>query len=148
MRVLLIEDEIAKEKDILKHLKDIQLDDVTVRHSITSGIAEIRENDFDYILLDMSLPIFDTDDAAHFDDNEFETFGGNFVLEELDRIDYHVKVIVITAFDILGEGTEGWNFLFQPMNKDTYPEIIKILQDLKASEKKNIELAEQVLALN
>jgi len=51
-------------------------------------------------------------------------------------------------FDILGEGTEGWNFLFQPMNKDTYPEIIKILQDLKASEKKNIELAEQVLALN
>lgn len=50
-------------------------------------------------------------------------------------------------FEILGEGTEGWNFLFQPMNKDTYPEIIKILQDLKASEKKNIELAEQVLAL-
>ena len=51
-------------------------------------------------------------------------------------------------FDILGEGTEGWNFLFQQMNKDTYPEIIKVLQELKASEKKNIELAKQILALN
>ena len=51
-------------------------------------------------------------------------------------------------FDILGEGTEGWNFLFQPLDKDTYSEIIKILQDLKESEKKNIELAEQILALN
>ena len=51
-------------------------------------------------------------------------------------------------FDILGEGTQGWNFLFEPMNKDTYPELIKIMQELKASEKKNIDLAEQILALN
>ena len=105
MKILLIEDEIAKEKDILKYLKEINYNEVTVKHSITSGIAEIREHHYNYILLDMSLPIFDTDDATHFDDNEFETFGGNFVLEELDRCDYKAKVIVITAFDILGEGS-------------------------------------------
>ena len=51
-------------------------------------------------------------------------------------------------FEILGEGTEGWNFLFQSLDKNTYPEIIKILQDLKISEKNNIELAKQTLALN
>ena len=46
-------------------------------------------------------------------------------------------------FDILGEGTEGWNFLFEPVNKERYPEVIKIMQELKESEEKNVELAEQ-----
>jgi len=50
-------------------------------------------------------------------------------------------------FDILGEGTEGWNFLFEPVNKERYPEIIKVLQELKASEEKNMELVKQILAL-
>lgn len=140
MKILLIEDEIAKEKDILKHLKDIQFDNVVVKHSITSGIAEIRENVFDYILLDMSLPIFDTDDAAHFDDNEFETFGGNFVLEELDRIDYQAKVIVITAFDILGEGSSRieLNQVEQGLLED-YPDIFMgtIFYDASSVEWKN-----------
>ena len=51
-------------------------------------------------------------------------------------------------FDILGEGTEGWNFLFEPVNKECYPELIKILCELKASEEKSVKLADQLLALN
>lgn len=105
MRILLIEDEITKEQDILKFLDELDTEvTVEVKHSITSGIAEIREKQFDYILLDMSLPIYDNDDIQYLEHNEFETFGGNYVLDELDRIEYDVRVIVITAFDILGEG--------------------------------------------
>lgn len=105
MRILLIEDEITKEQDILKFLHELISDaTVEVKHSITSGIAEIREKQYDYILLDMSLPIYDNDDVQYMEHNEFETFGGNYVLDELDRIEYSVKVVVITAFDILGEG--------------------------------------------
>jgi len=51
-------------------------------------------------------------------------------------------------FDILGEGTEGWNFLFEPVNKERYPEVLKIMQELKANEENNIELVKQILALN
>lgn len=51
-------------------------------------------------------------------------------------------------FDLLGEGTEGWNFLFEPVNKECYPEITKVLQELKASEEKNMELAKQISVLN
>ena len=51
-------------------------------------------------------------------------------------------------FDILGEGTQGWNFLFEPVNKGRYPEVLKIMQELKESEEKNVELAEQILVLN
>lgn len=105
MRILLIEDEITKEQDILKFLSELDTEvSVEVKHSITSGIAEIRDRQYDYILLDMSLPIYDNDDIQYLEHNEFETFGGNYVLDELDRIEYDVNVIVITAFDILGEG--------------------------------------------
>lgn len=105
MRILLIEDEITKEQDILRFLHELNAGFIVdIRHSITSGIAEIRETQYDYILLDMSLPVYDNDDVHYLDDNEFEAFGGNYVLDELDRIEYAVKVVVITAFDILGEG--------------------------------------------
>jgi len=48
-------------------------------------------------------------------------------------------------FDILGGGTEGWNSLFEPVNKECYPESVKIMQELKASEERNVELAKCVI---
>ena len=48
-------------------------------------------------------------------------------------------------FDTLGGGTEGWNSLFEPVNKECYPEIVKIMQELKASEERNVELAKCVV---
>lgn len=48
-------------------------------------------------------------------------------------------------FDILEGGTEGWNNLFEPVKKECYPEIIKIIQELKASEEKNVELIKDVI---
>lgn len=70
-----------------------------------SEIMAFRQKKYDYILLDMSLPLYDHDDIAYADDNEFETFGGYFVLDELDRKQSKSRVIVITAFDILAEGS-------------------------------------------
>ena len=48
-------------------------------------------------------------------------------------------------FEILGGGTEGWNTLFEPVDKQCYPEIIKIMQELKASEEKNVEFTKCVI---
>lgn len=48
-------------------------------------------------------------------------------------------------FDILEGDTEGWNNLFEPVNKECYPEIIKIIQELKTSEEKNVELIKDVI---
>ncbi len=107
MTILLIEDEVSKEQNILHFLEtECPMADVTVRRSITSGIIELRKQDFDFVLLDMSLPLYDNDDIEYADDNEFETFGGNFVLDELDRRELKSQTIVITAFDILGEGSK------------------------------------------
>lgn len=105
MTILLIEDEISKEQNILQFFRtEYPAANVTVKRSITSGIIELRTKEYDFVLLDMSLPLYDNDDVKYADDNEFETFGGNFVLDELDRRELKTKTIVITAFDILGEG--------------------------------------------
>lgn len=105
MTILLIEDEISKEQNILQFLQmEYPTANIIVKRSITSGIIELRAREFDFVLLDMSLPLYDNDDVEYADDNEFETFGGNCVLDELDRRELKSKTIVITAFDILGEG--------------------------------------------
>ena len=52
----------------------------------------------------MSLPLYDISDSMEYEeDNDFETFAGIDLLEELVRIDSEKKVIIITAFDVLGE---------------------------------------------
>ena len=43
--------------------------------------------------------------------------------------------------EMLGEGTEEWNSLFEPVEKTCYPEIVNVLEELKASEERNVELA-------
>lgn len=49
-------------------------------------------------------------------------------------------------FEILGGGTEGWNTLFEPVDKARYPEIMETLGGLKASEERNIELAKCMIS--
>lgn len=105
MRILIVEDERGKENNITNFIKDTFSDAaIAVRHSVTAGIIAIRQLEFDYVLLDMSLPLFDFDDMKYSEGNEFETFGGNAVLDEIDRLEKNCKVIVVTAFDVLGEG--------------------------------------------
>ncbi|MBQ8546979.1 MAG: hypothetical protein IJ427_00630, partial [Lachnospiraceae bacterium] len=48
-------------------------------------------------------------------------------------------------FDTLGGGTEGWNSLFEPIDKGGYPEIVKTMQELKVSEEKNVEFTKCVI---
>ena len=43
-------------------------------------------------------------------------------------------------FDTLGGGTEGWNSLFEPIDKQCYPEVTKALEASKASEEQICEL--------
>jgi len=106
MTVLLVEDEVSKCRRISEYLNEsFPSINISVARSITSAIINIRHNTYDYLLLDMSLPLFDNTDLTHLDANEFDTFGGMAVLDEIDRLQLSCKVILITAFDTLGEGS-------------------------------------------
>lgn len=105
MNILIVEDEISKEQSIKKFIIDIIPDvEITTSRSITSAIINVRLKKFDFVILDMSLPLYDLNDMEYSEDNEFEALGGKFVLDEIDRLEKNSKVILITAFDVIGEG--------------------------------------------
>lgn len=105
LKVLLVEDELTKEKKLMNHICTIHPHvSLDIKHSITTAIIALRQNEYNYVVLDMSLPLYDFDDMEHSEDNEFDAFGGMSVLDEIDRLFKVCKVIVVTAFDKLGEG--------------------------------------------
>lgn len=106
MNILLVEDEVSKERNIVSFLHSRFEREVciSVAHSINTAKLELKHREFDLVLLDMTLPLFDNTDLQNSDTNEFDTFGGTAVLDEIDRRQLECKVVVITAFDTLGEG--------------------------------------------
>lgn len=104
MKILYIEDENSKaikvEKYVYKIISDCK---IRVRKSYTAGIIEIQNESFDLILLDMSLPLYDFQSGELEEADDFEVFAGIDIMEEMKRTGNYTKVIVVTAFDELGE---------------------------------------------
>lgn len=101
MEILYVEDEEVKALEVTNLLSENN--NVELRKSLNSGISAINEKKFDLIVLDMSLPLYDYETEDD-DENDFEPFAGIDILDELIRTGRDEKVVVITAFDILGEG--------------------------------------------
>ena len=102
IRTILIEDDSKKIEDIKEYLTNqLGCENFTVRESYQSGIREILKNDFDLLLLDMSIPTFDKTPLES--GGPYEKFGGYKVLREIIRKKRPVKTILITMFDDFGE---------------------------------------------
>lgn len=107
MRILIVEDEPSKERKIKQFLSSQFSVELDVVRSVISAKLKLKEkNDYDFVLLDMTLPLYDNDDLDYIDDNEFEPFGGESILDEIERLCIVTKVIIITAFDVLGDGAQ------------------------------------------
>ncbi len=109
MELLYIEDETSKANRIIKELTSYSAD-IILQHekSFTSGVIALRSKCFDLIILDMSLPLYDVG-SLNYCKNDFETFAGIEILDEMLRLELKSKVIVITAFDILGDSNNQIN---------------------------------------
>ena len=101
MKVLFVEDENVKQSNIVTYLKDeLGVENISVVNSLMGGMLALRNGKFDIVLLDMSLPLYDINGEDE-ELNEFEAFGGIEILDEIDRKELSVKVLVITAFDVI-----------------------------------------------
>ena len=106
MKILFIEDEIVKQNDILKYLNEELLQrDIEVVHSLMGGMLALGKSAYEMVLLDMSLPLYDLNGEDE-GINEFEAFGGIEILDEIQRKELSVKVLVITAFDVIEDDTK------------------------------------------
>ncbi len=65
---------------------------------------------------------------------------GETLMQLIESFRTTVNLYRKLMFEILGGGTEGWNTLFDPVDKEVYPEIIEVLEALRASEEQTCEL--------
>lgn len=105
MEILYVEDEKNKARQVIQVIQEnISSVNIHLSNSFNSALMEITRESIELILLDMTLPLYDvSDESVYEENNDYETFAGIDLLDELIRINSKKKVIVITAFDVLGE---------------------------------------------
>lgn len=105
MNVLVIEDSSYKAMEIISYLKKCNVDSITHKCSRNSGLYELQRaekenNPYNYLILDMQLPIYD---------NEFDTLekdAGLDILREIRRLKdirnncNELKVIMCSCEDV------------------------------------------------
>lgn len=74
---------------------------IVEKHSYNSGLRAIIGEEFDLLLLDMSIPTYDI--SLEETGGRTRPFGGKDILEQIQRKKISCKVIVITQFEIFGE---------------------------------------------
>jgi uncharacterized protein (DUF2164 family) len=98
MKILLIEDDRRKSEDIsnLIHLniENVILD---IKESYQSGIRSLLSEEYELLLLDMSIPTWDMSKDGR--GGSFEKFGGYKILKESKRKGIIVKTILVSMFE-------------------------------------------------
>lgn len=103
MNILIIEDDELKHEYLDKFIRGIfEHPDVQWRKSYQSALRELMENQYDLILLDMSMHIYEK--TAKESGGSFESYAGRMILSEIDINDIHTKVIVVTGYDVYADG--------------------------------------------
>ena len=106
MKVLLIEDDQNKVERVRSFLRD-NVPDLAIEHagSFNSGMRLLLGQNFDALILDMTLPMVDitTKDPSGF---KREHFGGRLVLREMQLRGINTPTVVLTQFDQFGDGPD------------------------------------------
>ena len=105
MKILVIEDDPNKASQVISFLKERDsAPEVIHKRSYQSGLKELYENSYDFVLLDMSLPTYDIKPGE--DAYKFRHLAGYDILAEIKRKKKSAQVIIVTQFERFGEGKQ------------------------------------------
>ena len=100
-KILIVDDDDFKINNIKDALNEVNANYIIdVEKSLNYGLRRIRKETFDIILLDMSMPTFNIKDSK-----DFDSYGGKSFLQEMNRKKVGIPVVVITQYDLFGEGS-------------------------------------------
>ena len=103
MKILIIEDDELKHQHLEKFVnKLLPNNSFTWKKSYQTGLKEIMSTQYDLVLLDMSMHIYEK--TAQESGGNFETYAGRMILNEIDINEIATKVIVVTGYDIYSDG--------------------------------------------
>ena len=99
-KILIVDDDHFKRNNIMFLLENMSENFTIINEkALNPGLCTLFESCPDVVLLDMSLPMFDLSEAKN-----FEPFGGLIFLEEMKRKGALNPTIIITQYEIFGEG--------------------------------------------
>lgn len=105
MNILIIEDNQLKRDKIIGFLNDSFPEfHVTYSASFNAGLSLSLENQYDLIILDMSLPTFDKTENNR--GGRFRVFGGREIAQRLNKYGKLNKFLVLTGYKDFIEDTE------------------------------------------
>lgn len=101
MKILIIEDDEYKANQIgdLINSKFGSAIILTIKQSFQTGMKAIIQEQFDLLLLDMSMPSFEGS-------GRHRAYAGLDILSEMRRKSVQIPTIVVTQYNIFGEGEE------------------------------------------
>ncbi|HEY5589754.1 MAG TPA: response regulator [Paludibacter sp.] len=119
MKILIIEDDPIKMSNIESLISSNFVNvDVVKCISYMGGVNEVLLNEFDLILLDMSLPLYDD----VFQTAKPKNFGGRDILKEMKRHKKKSCVKIITQYNEFDDGSISMKDLDAQL-KNIYPSI-------------------------
>lgn len=101
MKILIIEDDKIKIDKLSTLLAG---NEIIISEAFQPGLMELRQNYFDLLILDMTMPLWErtkNDISQH-----YEQLGGEKILREMKRKNITIPVILFTMFDKFPIGDE------------------------------------------
>ncbi|OUS15801.1 hypothetical protein A9Q93_06240 [Nonlabens dokdonensis] len=137
MKGLIIEDDPNKAKKVIGFIEgNFPNINMKLKISYQSGLKEIFQNQFDFILLDMSLPTYDQNTSSS--SGKPRNFGGRDILKEMKRYKKVSEVKILTQYNEFDGGSISINELHTQL-ESKYFEIYRgyIIYNSKRTEWQN-----------
>ncbi|MGJ8645760.1 MAG: response regulator [Marinomonas colpomeniae] len=108
-KILIVEDNLHKLEKI-KYFLSSEFQSITfdIAMSFTSGKKQSNEDDYDLVILDMSLPTYDKNVGES--GGRFRTFGGDEIARKLIKRKENCKFIFLTQYKDFSGNTKTLNF--------------------------------------
>ena len=104
MRILLVEDDEHKMNDIISYIDTLKKGIVVeTARSVESGVQSAVDNQYDLILLDMTVPNFDITEKS--DGGKSYKNGGEIIVKELLDEEVEFRCAVITQYETFNNET-------------------------------------------
>jgi len=107
MKILIVEDDYDKKKSVTNYILELcgQSTEIIERESLRSGLMElISHDDYDYIILDMSLPNFDINEEEPGGGTPESSAGKEF-MEQMNLREISCPVIILTQYSSFERGS-------------------------------------------
>jgi CheY-like chemotaxis protein len=110
-KILIIEDDKVKIERLNVYFNNAEF---TIKESFQGGVSELKKNfqDYDFLILDMTIPLWEkgNNDLG----GNYEQFGGEKILREMQRRKLYLPTILFTMFDVFP--TKEGNITFDEIN--------------------------------